>query len=240
MLTGKELGTAIETALKRKGVSKAQMARDFGVKPPSVSGWVENGRIAKERLPDLFQYFEDVVPPEHWGIKKDSTADMVLYINGQERTSLWLKQPNETSNVSAAQIRGYIPLISWVQAGTWEEAIDLYQPGDAESIHHTTVPHSLNTFALRVDGDSMTAPPGAPGHSFPHGMIIYVDPNQEALPGDYVVAKHNGHGHVTFKRYATEEGRPVLKPLNTNGQYPIIRDEFEIIGKVIDASWGGL
>ncbi|GAB3099818.1 LexA family transcriptional regulator [Pseudomaricurvus hydrocarbonicus] len=138
------------------------------------------------------------------------------------------------------QIKGYIPLISWVQAGSWAEAIDLYQPGDAESVHPTTINHGIHTFALRVDGDSMTAPTGAAGHSFPHGMIIYIDPDQEASPGDYVVARHNGHGHVTFKQYGTEEGRPVLKPLNTNGQYPIIRDEFQIIGKVIDASWGGL
>lgn len=235
MHKGKDLGSAIEAARKKKGISKAQMARDFGVKPPSVNGWIESGRIAKDRLEDLFAYFQGVVGAEHWGLNSDAA----LY-QQRERDPAAIGAAESPNVKYAPRIKGFIPLISWVQAGLWSEAIDLYSPGDFESIHPTTVPHGKHTFALRVDGDSMTAPAGAPGHSFPHGMIIYIDPNQEALPGDYVVARHNGHGHVTFKRYTTEEGRPILKPLNNNGQYPIIRDEFEIIGKVIDASWGGL
>lgn len=46
---------------------------------------------------------------------------------------------------------------------------------------------------------------------------------------------------MTFKQLATEEGRPVLMPLNPDRkQYAVIRNEFTIIGRVIDASWGGL
>lgn len=147
------------------------------------------------------------------------------------------------SNVSPGpEIKGWIPLISFTAAGNWEEIIDLYEPGDAESVHPTTVPHSIHTFALRVDGDSMTPPSGTPGYSFPHGMIIYVDPDLrgDVVTGDYVVARHGDDDRATFKQLATEEGRPILKPLNPSDKYPIIRDEFEIIGKVIDATWGGL
>lgn len=38
MLTGEALGAAIETARVAKGVSKAEMARHFGVRPPSIQG----------------------------------------------------------------------------------------------------------------------------------------------------------------------------------------------------------
>lgn len=68
MLTGKELGTAIEAARLAKGVSKKKLAEDFGVKPPSVQGWVNHGRIDKAKLMQLIAYFSDVVPLEHWGL----------------------------------------------------------------------------------------------------------------------------------------------------------------------------
>jgi len=151
-----------------------------------------------------------------------------------------LSSDDGRSNTTPANIQGWIPLISYVQAGEWSEAIDLYEPGYGEKVMPTTVPHSNSTFALRVEGRSMTLPEGVTGISFPHGMIIYVDPEMEARSGDFVVARH-GENHVTFKKLMMEEGRPVLMPLNPDSkQYPVIRCEFEIIGKVIDGSWGGI
>lgn len=69
MLTGPELGAAIDAARIAKGVSKKQLADDFQVKPPSVQGWVKNGRIDKSKLMDVIAYFADVVGPEHWGLR---------------------------------------------------------------------------------------------------------------------------------------------------------------------------
>ncbi|TDJ77281.1 S24 family peptidase [Pseudomonas putida] len=69
MLTGPELGAAIEAARIAKGVSKKKIADDFQVKPPSVQGWVKNGRIDKSKLMDVIAYFADVVGPEHWGLR---------------------------------------------------------------------------------------------------------------------------------------------------------------------------
>lgn len=69
MLTGPDLGAAIEAARIAKGVSKKQLADDFSVKPPSVQGWVKNGRIDKSKLMDVIAYFADVVGPDHWGMR---------------------------------------------------------------------------------------------------------------------------------------------------------------------------
>jgi hypothetical protein len=73
MLTGPELGAAIEAARIAKGVSKKQLADDFEVKPPSVQGWVKNGRIDKSKLMDVIAYFSDVVGPDHWGMRPGFT-----------------------------------------------------------------------------------------------------------------------------------------------------------------------
>lgn len=68
MLTGPELGAAIESARKLKKVTKKAMADHFGVQPPSVQDWVKRGTIDKEKLQKLWAYFAGVVGPEHWGL----------------------------------------------------------------------------------------------------------------------------------------------------------------------------
>lgn len=68
MLTGVELGAAIEAARVKKGVSKVALADAMKVKPASIQDWVKHGRIAKHRINDLVAYFSDVVGPEHWGL----------------------------------------------------------------------------------------------------------------------------------------------------------------------------
>ncbi|WP_375738049.1 helix-turn-helix transcriptional regulator [Pseudomonas boanensis] len=74
MLTGPELGAAIEAAVAKKGITKKKLAEDFGVKPPSVQGWVKNGRIDKSRLFELLAYFSDVVDASHWGLPEGYNA----------------------------------------------------------------------------------------------------------------------------------------------------------------------
>lgn len=73
MLKGKELGTAIEQAINlkiAKGVivSKADVAKHFGIKTPSIYDWIKKGSISKDKLVKLWDYFSDVVGPEHWGV----------------------------------------------------------------------------------------------------------------------------------------------------------------------------
>ena len=68
MLTGKELGQAIKAAIDKKSVTQKEVARVFKVKPPSISDWINRGTISKDKLPKLWDYFGDVVGPDHWGL----------------------------------------------------------------------------------------------------------------------------------------------------------------------------
>jgi len=92
MLTGPELGAAIEAARIAKGVSKKQLADDFQVKPPSVQGWVKNGRIDKSKLMDVIAYFADVVGPEHWGLRPGFTYESLPDV-----ASVSVEEPAPTS-----------------------------------------------------------------------------------------------------------------------------------------------
>src|SRR5690606_15076923 len=71
MLTGLELGAAIEAARIKKNVPKNALAKVFGISAPSVNGWVTTGRIDKSKLIEVIRYFSDVVGPEHWGLASE-------------------------------------------------------------------------------------------------------------------------------------------------------------------------
>ncbi|USD19987.1 S24 family peptidase [Microbulbifer variabilis] len=115
------------------------------------------------------------------------------------------------------EIKGRIPLISWVQAGQFCEAMDLLQPGDAEEWLPCPTPHSDYAYALRVKGDSMASPyPGQ--RSYPEGIIIFVDPEKPVANGSRVIARLNGE--ATFKTFAEDMGRLFLRPINPN--YPTL------------------
>ncbi|MBG6292074.1 S24 family peptidase [Pseudomonas nitroreducens] len=73
MLTGLELGQAIEAARIKKGITKKALAETFRVAAPSVQGWVTTGRIDKSKLIDVIRFFSDVVGPEHWGLAHDDS-----------------------------------------------------------------------------------------------------------------------------------------------------------------------
>jgi phage repressor protein C with HTH and peptisase S24 domain len=77
MLTGEQLGSAIEAAIKLKGVTKKEVAAHFGVQPPSIQDWVKRGTIGKEKLPKLWAYFSDVVPSSHWGLEAIPAAGAI-------------------------------------------------------------------------------------------------------------------------------------------------------------------
>lgn len=128
--------------------------------------------------------------------------------------------------------KGSFPVISWVSAGQWMEAIEPYHPKGVDRWYETTVDCSENSFWLDVKGDSMTAPAGL---SIPEGMAILIDPEIEARNGKLVVAKLDSENEATFKKLVVDAGRKFLKPLNP--QYPMteIDGNCRIIGVVVDA-----
>ncbi|KIR18984.1 putative HTH-type transcriptional regulator [Pseudomonas fluorescens] len=138
----------------------------------------------------------------------------------------------DASNVDEINQRfGKVPLISWVQAGAWSEAISNLESYEADSWLSCPVPISHYGYALKVLGDSMTNP--GPGRSYPAGCIIFVDPEAETKTGDRVIARVSRTNEATFKILVEDAGRQFLRPINP--QYPVIdiTEETHICGKVV-------
>lgn len=128
-------------------------------------------------------------------------------------------------------IKGKVPLVSWVRAGAWCEAFSPVDVSEAERWLDCPVSHSPSTFVLRVRGDSMTAASGN-GRTYPEGCLIFVDPERrDPNNGDRVVACLLGTNEVTFKVYKHEDGRRWLLPLNPT--HEPIREPFKVLGTVI-------
>lgn len=145
-----------------------------------------------------------------------------------EQIKLAVNSPSFDNNVGdGPALRGKVPVISWVQAGAWMEAVDNFAPGQAEEWIDTEVTVGRHTYALVVKGDSM-----AP--DFPEGMVLVVEPDMSADNGDFVIAK-NGDNEATFKQLVMDGGVFYLKPLNT--RYPILTvgPDTQIVGVVREA-----
>lgn len=125
-------------------------------------------------------------------------------------------------------IRGSVPLISWIQAGNWLEM----QTGSFESTVHYlhTAKVGPRAFALRVIGDSMTSYTG--GKSIPEGSVVIVDPDLTAEHGKVVVARLDDNAEATLKQLVIDGGQKYLKPFNHNYPMMPINGNCTIVGIV--------
>jgi len=124
-----------------------------------------------------------------------------------------------------AGVISMVPLVSWVQAGKGQEAMDIYTPGVADKWIEVPKKVSPRSFALRVHGDSMEP-------KFPEGCTIICDPDITPENGKYVVVRINQDNEATFKRLVIEGGRRYLKP--ENSRYPILElSEYAHIAGVV-------
>lgn len=149
-----------------------------------------------------------------------------------KRLSKHIQQPDhrntELSNQSLSMYK--YPVISWVAAGNWAEAIEPFEPGMEEEYMETgyRAPEG-EAFWLKVKGDSMTSPVG---QSVPDGAMILVVTSIDAKPGDLVVAKLTDSHEATFKKLIEDGGRKYLKPLNPTFPLIAINGNCKLVGVV--------
>ncbi|HEE9789226.1 TPA: LexA family transcriptional regulator [Enterobacter soli] len=111
-----------------------------------------------------------------------------------------------------------IPVISWVQAGHFTETPSAEIRSEAERWVETSLRISDRSFALDVQGDSMTNPNGLP--TIPQGATVIVDPDAEPVNGKIVVARLDGTNEATVKKLVIDGHQKFLVPLNP--RYPNI------------------
>ncbi len=203
----------INNALADINMSKIELAHLLGVEGQHLNNWITRESIPKKHIDKIEKVLNRKVKYLELGV-------LPKYAHDKNTT------PRSVKNKQF----GNVPLISWINAGAYEPAtIGEYNINKEIECH---VKHGKNSYALTVNGSSMTAPPGS-RFTFPENYIIIVDPDQsgDKTDGIFVVAKEVGEDMVTFKQLKYDGTKPYLNPLNPD--YPKIFNKFRIIGKVI-------
>ncbi|WP_158010627.1 LexA family protein [Tardibacter chloracetimidivorans] len=114
-----------------------------------------------------------------------------------------------------------VPIAGKITAGNWSEAV---QDPQGWVWCENGGP---NTFALRVEGDSMNL-------VIEEGGYIAIDPDDKALVSGRIYAVMNGDGETTVKCFRTDPAR--LEPMSTNESHHTIMlgtDQFQVVGRVV-------
>jgi len=175
--------------------------------------------------------------------KSKATAHVAKLADACGVRALWLSDgkgemtvasnQSEPSNVAIIaqpeQMHRY-PVVSWVTAGAWSEAVQPFPDGFSDRYDISDYKAKGPAFWLEVKGDSMTST-SAP--SIPEGSQILVDTEADVRPGKLVIAKLSGSNEATFKKLVEDGGIRYLKPLNP--AYPTVQcsDDCKIIGVVV-------
>jgi SOS-response transcriptional repressor LexA len=206
MASSKDLKT--QTALaKKSGVAQSTIGRILRGEVNPQSGNLE--RIAKAFSVSLAKLAE-------MGQEGEPVAEPIDDLKSVERSTR-------------------VALISWVQAGSFADALDNPQPADGEEWMPRPKHSGARTFALRVRGESME-----PGYQ--HDDIIFVDPDVAPEHGKDVVARLDNCNEAVFKRLVVEGKLEYLKPANPNwpdkiieiSAYPGARIIGVVIGKWVE------
>jgi len=205
--------------------SVTALANIAGIKPPSISDWI-NGKTKSIKGPPAARITKHFNLNPLWVTDGIGLMQSGLSPSSDTQASSNVESLDPINIEQAPGLRGKVPLISFVQAGAFAETIDNFNPGDADEWIDATCPVNRHTFALRVVGDSMEP-------DFPAGTILIVEPELSPEPNDFVIAK-NGENEATFKQLTRDGADWYLKPLNP--RYPIKPlGTSRVIGVVRDA-----
>jgi len=222
-------------------LSKSELARRCGVKPQAVTQW-EKGDTKAPTSSNLLKIARITSHRYEWLIEgkgpPQDTNEVALQKAGlmadwegvQEVIAKYgSESPRQIAELAEGpEIRGKrVPLISEVQAGNWTDVIDNFAPGDAEDWIPTTASIGPHAFALRVQGDSMTAPSGK---SIPEGAIVIVDPDVAPENGSIVVAKLVDSDRATLKKLVIDGPNRYLRALNPDYAVIPINGNCQIVG----------
>lgn len=209
----------IAKAIAASGKKKGEIAAACGVANSAVTQWI-SGESKSLRPENLYALAKATGFRAEWlaiGEGPEQAAEPISNVTA-------VAQPDESFRY---------PVISWVAAGAWAEAVEPFPPGFSDRYEISDYDSKGVAFWLEVKGDSMTS---SVGTSITEGMMILVDTEAEAISGKLVVAKLADSNEATFKKLVVDGGRRFLKPLNPAYPLEVCAEGCRIVGVVVRAT----
>lgn len=224
----------IEEAERLKAIYKARKAADRSLNQEKVAhdcGWASQSVVSQYMTGKIPLNISALLslsralnfPPESVSPR---LAELIstgqsgaMQSHGAQVTSV----SNTTEMGSAGRL---LPVVGYVQAGSFCEAPDSFQPYHADEWVEAGGPAGPRAFILRVEGFSME-PDFSPGNK------LVIDPDQQWNSGDFVVAKRTSDQAVTLKQLRQEGSEFYLYATNPDWPDRVIRmtEEWSICGR---------
>ncbi len=206
----------VKSRMKKLDMTQEELARKMGITRGAITHYL-SGR----RVPPLLQFQK---------LAAILKADPAWLQFGTPIESKQNSQKIVTKKEKSVPTQRPIPVLSWEQVSEFMNTkiaaneLEEYLPNFCTDKSHW--------YALRIKGDAMTSPLGNV-RSFHKGDFLIVDPEKNAVHGNFVIAVLPHSKEATFKQYVVDGGVRYLKPLNP--QYPItqIDDSTHICGVVV-------
>ena len=206
------LGIRLKTHRKAKKLTQQQVADAIGVSKTSVIYWEKD-----ENLP---KYDSLTALGKVLGV----TAEYLLHGKGEANLDV-----NVTDQFPIAG--RLVPVISWVQAGTWTTMDSAPTGTQYEEWLPPNPKCGKHGYGLVVVGESMLP-------DFRPNDKIYVNPDfqlSDLKTGDLVIVVCDNEVGATFKKLIVESNGMVLKPLNPDWHEKMmdLKEGCRLVGKVV-------
>ena len=209
------------------GVTQLDIAEELGITQAAVSHYLNGVNPLNARVAAVFSK-NLRIPVQAFS---ERLADEIASTTEAARIGLiGLDEDTNVQHVAQPVMSFRYPVISWVSAGAWAEAVQPYPDGFSDRYEVSDYDSKGPAFWLEVKGDSMTSPAGV---SVPEGMMILVDTEADVKPGKLVVAKLRASNEATFKKLVEDGGVRYLKPLNPAYRMVECDEDCRIIGVAV-------
>lgn len=192
----KTLGDRIDERRKLLGLTQEQLAKRSGINQSQVNR-VINGKI--KNPPYLYELSKALETSVKWlktGIEEDISA---------RNENISFNNPDINHKLTNLYVNDLVPVYGNASAGS-QGAIKLNEDYVVDqTLRHPGIASVKDSFALYVDGDSMS-----PRRE--HGEMIYIHPYKPPEIGKECVIVMEPEGNVLFKRYLgkSKDGLQVL------------------------------
>lgn len=206
------LGTRLKNLRKSKKLTQQQVADAIGVSKTSVIYWEKDENLPKH---DSLMALAQIL-----GV----TSAYLLSGKGSDSLDQNVTKPFPIAG-------RLVPVISWVQAGTWTSADSVPIGTEFKEWLPPNPKCGKNGYGLIVVGESMSP-------DFRPSDKIYVNPDfqiSDLKTGDLVIVACDGETEATFKKLIVESNGMYLEPLNPKWHEKIIplREGCKLVGKVV-------
>jgi len=223
----KQLKAIFRARAKSAGVTQQNIADELGISQAAVSHYLNGVNPLNPRVAAVFSKFLRM-PVQSFSPR---LADEIKSTTEAARIGLFgLDEDVNVKQIPQPAMSYRYPIISWVSAGSWEEAVQPYPDGFSDRYEISDYNSKGPAFWLEVKGDSMTSPNGT---SVPEGMMILVDTEADVQPGKLVIAKLPASNEATFKKLVEDGGIRYLKPLNPAYKMVECDEHCRIIGVAV-------